>query len=318
MSDHLITIEATPISRINRIMQLTDDILNADDWGDVLYGKTLANLFLEPSTRSRVASELAMKHLGGTVVNLIGKESTSMEKDEELRETLGTLSQYVDVIAVRADSRISSTDLELCEVPVINMGDADGTHPTQALADLYTIRSNFPKLETLNVLVMGDCKSSRAAHSFVAICLKFGMRVACYSPKDIELPYFNRTVKEGDVILDNKATAVVDGELEAAVEAADVIYCLRFQKERNASGRIYDKSATTGTNYASRCGFKEEWLGKISRTTLIMHPSPRGDEMPKKVDKDRRAAYFQQMRNGLYVKMAILEDALLPSNVEEE
>lgn len=315
---HLISIENLSKARIDRIMELADGLVENDDWEDQLDGKTLINLFLEPSTRTRISFELAMKKLGGHVSNIIGKESSSMAKDEDLRDTLASLSQLGDVITVRNDSKLLEHDLEDSDVPVINAGDGDVEHPTQALIDLYTIRENFPKLNGLNVLMMGDCKNSRAAHSFVGTCLKHDMKVATFSPHDLELPMHYMGIKDSE----NRAKIIKAKDLDVALNAADVVWLIRFQKERVKVGHYNQHMATgeiktTEHNYAGKCGFKEEYLSAISKTCIILHPYPRGPELPRKIDKSRNAAYYAQMENSLFVRMAILKE-IFEETVEEE
>ncbi len=314
----ILKIEEIPNSRIDKILELTREILDQEDWTRSLEHIQIINFFREPSTRTRISFESAMKRLGGEVITISGSES-SLEKNETLSDTLKSLACYGDAIVLRNSEGLISSDCDV-GVPIINAGDAGFYHPTQAMIDLFTITEHFPRLDRLKCIVMGDGRS-RAMHDFVAIALKYGIKVAWYGPKDIELPLHYRSVKDADVEryekIPNEAREIADRPaLEEALKETDIVWHVRFQGERkNVSynppyyGGVHKPyEYTTKDNYDRKCGFDETLLKLLHQNAIILHPLPRGHEMPTKIDKDRRACYFSQAQNALYVRAAILRE----------
>lgn len=277
-------------------------------------GRVLALVKDEGSTRTRVSFEVAMKRLGGEVVLLELDKNSSIAKGETLEDTIKTVSQYADAIVLRHSQRGAVENVaQLSDVPVINAGDGDGEHPTQALLDIYTIFRRVRKLDNLDVMFVGDLKSSRTVHSLLhLLALGENNSIHLVSPKDLKLP------DEYDSLFPNKTTW--DTELDVALEKygkkLNVLYMTRFQRERYLSRDEVLKLTESGCNFGSAmCRLSgivpsyyklDEKCARLLGHGIVMHPLPRNEEIPKSFDNDLRAAYFDQVRNGMYVRMAML------------
>lgn len=262
---------------------------------DLLRGYVLATLFFEPSTRTRLSFETAMHRLGGSVVGFSSAESTSVAKGETLADTVRTVDQYADVIVIR-HPQIGSAQVaaEVAEHPVINGGDGAGQHPTQALLDLYTIRSERGQVDGLTIALCGDLKYGRTVHSGVWIYRHYPCRLILVSPESLRMP------AEIVAALGAKGVPVEETtDLEAALAEADVLYMTRIQKERFADPAEYER--LKGSYILTR-----EMIERVNPRVTVMHPLPRVDEISPDVDGLPGAAYFRQARNGVYVRMALL------------
>ncbi|MDP3742257.1 MAG: aspartate carbamoyltransferase [Candidatus Micrarchaeota archaeon] len=264
-----------------------------------LKGKMLATLFYEPSTRTRFSFESAMQKLGG---NVITTESAGMFssaiKGESLEDTIKITSGYADAIVLRHPELGSAARAAaVSEVPVINAGDGPGEHPTQALLDLYTIKKELGRIEGLKVAMVGDLRYGRTVHSLLQLLALFP-QVSMYfvSPEVIGLPEkYSTYLKEKGVQFNHLQ------EFDSILGEIDVMYVTRIQKERFASQDDYNsvKDAFVITS---------KTLEKMKSNSIVMHPLPRVGEILPEVDSDNtRAAYFRQAKNGLYVRMALLE-----------
>ncbi len=294
---HLISIEDLKKSDIEYILDLSEKFLPVAEGKTVrkdLEGKLLANLFFEPSTRTRMSFEVAMKRLGGEVINMTAQEASSVAKGETLADTIKVVSKYADVIVLRhpfeGAARFAS---EHSEVPLINAGDGAGQHPTQTLLDLYTIRKES-KLENLKIALMGDLKYSRTVHSLIKALALFKAKIYLISPPSLALP---------EEILENLDTCVEVTSLDEVIGEIDVLYVTRIQKERFPDEEEYLKVAGS---YKIDC----EILKKAKDNLVVMHPLPRVDEIDVSVDKTPYAKYFQQAFYGIPVRMAILYELL--------
>ena len=263
-----------------------------------LKGKVLASVFYEASTRTRFSFESAMLKLGGTV---IGTESashfSSVTKGESLPDTITIIGGYADVIVLRhPETGSAALAASVSSVPVINAGDGTGEHPTQALLDLYTIQKECGRLDHLTVAVVGDLKYGRTVHSLLLLLAHHeDITVFLVSPPELQLP---RSLIE--LFQDKKVFFTETTDLQGVLGQADVLYVTRIQKERFTDLAEYDR-------------VKEAYIltpalvQQMKNDAIIMHPLPRVIEISPEVDADKRAAYFRQARNGLYIRMALLE-----------
>ena len=262
--------------------------------------KILANLFYEPSTRTSSSFFSAMTRLGHTVLPINEVKYSSVTKGETLEDTIRTISKYVDVIALRhPDEGAAVRAAKVSDVPIINAGDGTGEHPTQTLLDFYTIWKKFYNqgidIDKLTVTLMGDLKNGRTIHSLLHILKLYNMKIHLVSPPDMELPspIFDDIDKsgndEGNRIIES--TSLTDD----ICEETDVLYVTRVQKERGSVGS-YELT--------------HENVSLFKENMMVMHPLPRNEEIPKWFDNDRRAFYFKQIENGLFIRMAILEGIL--------
>jgi aspartate carbamoyltransferase catalytic subunit len=262
---------------------------------NLLKGKILATLFYEPSTRTRLSFETAMQRLGGGVIGMGSVESSSVAKGETLVDTVRTVSQYADVIVIRHPRTGSAKEAaDAVDVPVINAGDGAGQHPTQALLDIYTIFKELKTLKNLTVSLAGDLKYGRTVHALVELLSLFGARLYFISPNTLRMP------EEITSNLKQKGIEVEETEdLFKAASESDLIYMTRIQKERFENLSDYER---VKGSYV----INGEFLKRLKKEISILHPLPRVDEINPEVDSYRGAAYFRQVRNGVYVRMALL------------
>ena len=266
-----------------------------------LQGRILATLFYEPSTRTRLSFEAAMQKLGGSVLSVENaRDSSSAVKGETIADTIRVVSGYADAIVIRHfEQGTAAAAAEASPVPVINAGDGAGEHPTQALADTYTIQRELGRLDGLHVVLVGDLLYGRTVHSLLPLLAQFpGLQVSLVSPPSLRLPLaLSEELVHGGVDLRESSS------LDTAVEGADVVYVTRVQGERFASAAEYE---TLRDAYVLNGKTAERLKGGA----VIMHALPRLHEIAPEVDLDPRAAYFRQARNGLYVRMALLSRLL--------
>ena len=262
---------------------------------NLLKGKILVTLFFEPSTRTRLSFEAAMQRLGGGVISMGSVEGSSVAKGETLTDTAQTVAQYADVIVVRHPRIGSAKEVaDTVSIPVINAGDGAGQHPTQALLDLYTIRKELGTLKNLSITLVGDLKNGRTVHALVEVLSHFGASFYFVSPAILRMP------EEIAARMREKGCMVTETEdLALAASKSDLVYMTRIQKERLADQSEYEK--LKGSYILNR-----EFVERLNKKITILHPLPRVDEINPDVDSYPGAAYFRQMRNGVYVRMALL------------
>ncbi len=296
---HLISIEDLNKSEIIKILDKSEEfeyVALGKKSLDILRGKILANLFFEPSTRTRISFECAMKRLGGDVINVSTQEASSMAKGETLADTIRVVSNYCDAIAIRhpleGAARFAA---ENATVPVINAGDGAGQHPTQTLLDLYTIRKELGKIDGTKIALVGDLKYSRTIHSLIKALTLFKTKIYLVSPEALELP------KE---FLEELSGNIEKTKLEDIIEEVDVIYVTRIQKERFPDEEEYRKVAKSYRITA-------EIARRMKEEAIILHPLPRVDEISVEVDSMKQARYFKQAFYGVPVRMAILTEVML-------
>ena len=262
---------------------------------NLLKGKILATLFYEPSTRTRLSFEAAMQRLGGGVISMGSVESSSVAKGESLSDTARTVSQYADVIVIR-HPRIGSAKeaADAVSVPVINAGDGAGQHPTQALLDIYTIYKELGSLKNLKISMVGDLKYGRTVHALVELLSLLGARLYFVSPSLLQMP------EEITSQLRRKGIEVTETEdLFKAASESDLIYMTRIQKERFQDMSEYERVKGVFV-------INEKFLKDLKKKIIIMHPLPRVNEISPEIDTYEGAAYFRQMKNGVFVRMALL------------
>jgi aspartate carbamoyltransferase len=262
---------------------------------NLLKGKILATLFYEPSTRTRLSFEAAMQRLGGGVISMGSVESSSVAKGESLSDTARTVSQYADVIVIR-HPRIGSAKeaADAVSVPVINAGDGAGQHPTQALLDIYTIYKELGSLKNLRISMVGDLKYGRTVHALIELLSLLGARLYFVSPSLLQMP------EEITSQLRRKGIEVTETEdLFKAASESDLIYMTRIQKERFQDMSEYERVKGVFV-------INEKFLKDLKKKIIIMHPLPRVNEISPEIDTYEGAAYFRQMKNGVFVRMALL------------
>ncbi len=264
----------------------------------VLKGKILATLFYEPSTRTRFSFETAMLKLGGQIITTENaRDFSSTIKGETIEDTVRVVGGYADAIVLRHPENGSAARAAAASpVPIINAGDGSGEHPTQALLDLYTIQKELGRMHNLKIALVGDLLYGRTVHSLIILLSIFkNIEIYLISPKELRLP------EEYRKMLRSRKIKFIEGEyLEKILPQADVLYVTRIQKERFASLGLYNKVKDSFS-------IDKDTLKKLPKKSIVMHPLPRVHEISPEVDQDRRVAYFRQAKNGLYVRMALLQ-----------
>jgi aspartate carbamoyltransferase catalytic subunit len=257
-----------------------------------LRGKTVVNLFYEPSTRTRISFELAAKRLSADVIN-VAVESSSVRKGETLIDTGKNIEALkIDIIVVRHDCSGAPNILaRSVRASVVNAGDGWHEHPTQALLDIFTLKSKLGKIEGLNVSIIGDIAHSRVARSNIWGLTKLGANVTVCAPKML--------IPEGIEKMGIKTTYNVDD----AIRDADAINVLRMQLERDMAGAF-----PTRVDFFKQYGISEERLKKCKKDIVVMHPGPinRGVEMSSGVADGQNSVILEQVTNGIAVRMAVL------------
>ncbi len=283
------------IDTIMKVASGFEQELNKKDSLTLLKGKLLATLFYEPSTRTRLSFEAAMQRLGGGVISMGSVESSSVAKGESLTDTVRTVSQYANVIVIR-HPRIGSAKeaADAVDIPVINAGDGAGQHPTQALLDIYTIKKELGTLKNLAITLAGDLKNGRTVHALAELLSLLEARIYCVSPNLLRMPMevISRLKEKGIWVEETE-------DLAAAASASDLIYMTRIQKERFTDLNEYER--VKGAYIIN-----SDFLKGIGKKITLMHPLPRVDEIHPDVDAYPGAAYFRQVRNGVFVRMALL------------
>jgi aspartate carbamoyltransferase catalytic subunit len=266
----------------------------ATQGSDMLKGKILATLFFEPSTRTRLSFEAAMLKLGGSVIGFAEAEIASVKKGENLADTVRTVENYADVIALRHPlDGAAKLAAELSKVPIINGGSGSEEHPTQALIDLYTIQKEKGKIDGLKIALIGDLRYGRTVHSLAYALSLYNIDLYLISPESLRMRCeVLRTINK-------KIQVTEDSNLEKVIPQIDVLYVTRIQKERFPDPAEYAK--VKGVYKINL-----ETLNTAKKDLIILHPLPRIDEIAAEVDKTPQARYFQQVRNGVVVRMALL------------
>jgi aspartate carbamoyltransferase len=266
-----------------------------DEISPLMAGKILATLFFEPSTRTRLSFESAMHRLKGSVISVASAETSSAAKGETIADTARTVSQYADVMAIRHPTIGSAQEAaEAASIPVINAGDGAGQHPTQALLDIYTIQKELGSLEGITVSLVGDLKFGRTVHALVELLSLYETNLILVSPEILKMP------EEITATLRKRGIHVTEtDQLGEAIASSQLLYVTRIQKERFSDPSEYERAK--GSYVIS-----DQLLRGAQKEPVIMHPLPRVDEIRTDVDSRPGAAYFRQVRNGVFVRMALL------------
>src|SRR5262252_10027574 len=276
------------------------DVMRADPHRAAgrLQGRIMAALFYEPSTRTRLSFESAMLRLGGRTIGTDNaREFSSVAKGETLEDTIRIVAGYADVIVLRHhEEGAARRAAAVSDVPVINAGDGRGQHPTQALLDLYTIRDELGRLDGVRVAIVGDLANGRTARSLAELLTRYrDVEVWFVAPDVVAM---GRDIK--DQIDHHGVPWHETPDLDAVLPQVDVVYQTRIQKERFADEAAYQ--AVRGVYVID-----PRAMERLRPGAIVMHPLPRLDEITPDVDADPRAAYFRQARNGVQVRMALLD-----------
>ena len=295
---HLIEPGDLTVSEIDEICSLAEQmIVDPIAFQDVCRRKILATLFFEPSTRTRLSFEAAMLHLGGTVEGFADASYTSSTKGETLSDTIRVVSSYVDVIAMRNPKEGAALlASKYSSVPIINAGDGGHSHPTQTLTDLVTIRRLLGSTEGQTIGFCGDLKFGRTVHSLVqAMCRYRDNKFVFISPKELSMPgYMIKNVLEP-----NNVQYVCAERLEEVIGSLDILYMTRVQKERFFNEQDYLRLKDSYI-------LDKEKMKLAKQRMIVLHPLPRVNEIAPEVDDDPRAAYFKQVRFGMFARMALI------------
>jgi len=261
----------------------------------LLDGYILCTLFYEPSTRTRLSFEAAMHRLQGRVISVAEITSSSVAKGESIDDTVRTIEQYADVIAMRHnEAGAAHIAAEAASIPVINGGDGSRNHPTQALLDLYTIQKERGAIDGQVIALVGDLKYGRTTHSLAEALARFRVEILMVSPPELSMPdHVTGALRQAGVAFEQTA------DIEEAVRRADVMYVTRIQRERFPTPAEYDR-------FRGVFHIDPPLVERSKPGVTIMHPLPRVDEISHEVDSYAGAAYFRQARNGVYVRMALL------------
>ncbi len=267
---------------------------------DLLHGYVLACLFYEPSTRTSASFIAAMERLGGGVIPITqGVQFSSVAKGESLPDTVRTLEQYADVIVLRhPETGSAQVAADNASVPVINAGDGTGEHPTQALLDHFTIVEELGGVDGLKVAMVGDLKYGRTVHSLTKLLTNYDVEFVFVSPDILRMPE-----DVLDVVRASGHRFTVTEDVHDVIGEVDVLYVTRVQKERFSDLAEYDR-------VKDQYVVDPELMQRAKERMIVMHPLPRVNEISYAVDDDPRAAYFRQMRNGMYIRMALLAAVL--------
>ena len=299
---HLIDFGDLTRAEWESLYQRCSDIMDHPaDFMDACRGRVMASLFYEPSTRTNFSFQTAMLRVGGTVFGFADPKSTSTAKGETLKDTIKMVSGYADVVVMRNPKEGAAKAASLySDVPVINAGDGGHMHPTQTLADLATLQSRFGRVNGLTIGLCGDLTFGRTVHSLIETLCRFGnVRFVLISPKELRTPQY--------VLNRINATPTCSYEevtdLSTVIGDLDALYMTRVQKERFFNEDDYLRLRDTYI-------LDEGKLAKAKPTMAVLHPLPRVNEIATEVDVDPRAAYFEQVKNGMLMRMA-LESSVL-------
>ena len=265
-----------------------------------LYGKIIATLFFEPSTRTKMSFESAAQRLGAQVLQLPPVEQSSLKKGESFRDTIKMVEAYSDLIVVRhpLDGAARLAD-ETSKKAIINAGDGSNQHPSQTLLDLYTILEEKGSLENLEIAFVGDLKYGRTVHSLVKALTHFNPKIYFIAPQILQMPQYLL-----DELDKNNIKYEVLEDFRDCLDKIDVFYMTRIQKERFLDVDEYEK--LKGIYVIN----KENILGKCKDDMIILHPLPRVDEISTDLDDTKHALYFKQARNGIPVRQAMMMTVL--------
>ena len=292
--ENLISMRNLGVDKINLLLQLAENLETGKIKSDMT-GKVMGALFFEPSTRTQLSFETAMKKMGGEVITMAGTKGTSVEKGETLSDTVKIINQYSDIIVMRHPMEGAAQYVSECvDIPIVNAGDGANQHPTQSLLDLYSIYKTQDSIKNLKVCMLGDLRYGRTVHSLAFALGKFNPEFYFVSPEILQMPkYILDEINQ----LGIKYTQTKN--LDEIVNKLDILYVTRIQKERFTDPEDYEK---VKSSYI----ITPEILKGAKKNFKILHPLPRVDEISADVDKLDCAYYFQQAKNGVYMRQAII------------
>ena len=294
---NLMNITDLTLEEIDELIATAEDIIaNPVKYQDACNHKLLAALFFEPSTRTRLSFESAMLSLGGEVLGFSEASSSSTAKGETVQDTVHTVSCYADIIAMRHPKEGAPfAAAQVCDTPIINAGDGGHNHPTQTLTDMLTIHRELGRLENFTIGFCGDLKFGRTVHSLAnALSRQTGIHFVFISPEELKMPDYTKSALEKKGLSYEETTS-----LEEAMPKLDVLYMTRVQKERFFNEADYIRLKDTYI-------LDPEKLETAKKEMCILHPLPRVNEITVDVDKDPRAAYWRQVKNGKFIRMALI------------
>lgn len=285
------------VEEIDTLVSIAEDIIeHPQNYAHRCAGKKLATLFFEPSTRTRLSFEAAMYELGGNVIGFSSADSCSASKGESVADTSKVISCYADIIAMRHPKEGAPMVAALnATIPVINAGDGGHNHPTQTLADLLTIKLEKGRFDHLNIGVCGDLKFGRTVHSLIDAMSRYeGVSFTLISPEELKVPDYVR-----NAMIEKGIPFTETTDLEGCMPELDILYMTRVQKERFFNEEDYLRLKDSYILTADK-------LDHAKQNLSILHPLPRVNEISVAVDDDPRACYFKQVRNGKYMRMALI------------
>ena len=286
------------VEEVYELIDVANDMdANPAKYAEVCKGKTLATLFFEPSTRTRLSFESAMLSLGGNVIGFSEAQSTSASKGESVADTAKVINCYADIIAMRHPKEGAPLVASMnATIPVINAGDGGHCHPTQTLTDLLTIFREKGRLNNMTIGFCGDLKYGRTVHSLIAALSRYsGINIVLISPEELKLPSY--VIYE--TLNKNKMSYRQTTSLDEAIPELDVLYMTRIQRERFADLYEYERLKDSYI-------LTPDKLEHAKKDLSILHPLPRVNEISVAIDKDPRACYFKQVKNGKFIRMALI------------
>ena len=295
---HLIDIMDLSIEELDEMIEVAKDIIaNPQEYSHKCAGKKLATLFFEPSTRTRLSFEAAMYELGGVVLGFSEANSSSAAKGESVSDTIRTVGAYADIIAMRHPKEGAPiAGIRRSTVPVINAGDGGHNHPTQTLTDLLTISREKDRLEGLTIGLCGDLKFGRTVHSLINAMSRYpNNKFILISPEELRIPEYLKY----ETMIKKGLEFVETDDLEGAMPELDILYMTRVQRERFFNEQDYLRLKDSYI-------LTPDKLDNAKEDLSILHPLPRVNEISVAVDDDPRAKYFEQVRNGKFIRMALI------------
>lgn len=295
---HLIDTTDISVAEVDQILETALDIIaNRKKYSEACKGKKLATLFYEPSTRTRLSFTSAMMELGGNVLGFSDAASSSVSKGETVADTVRVIGCFADIIAMRHSKEGAPlVASHYANVPIINAGDGSHAHPTQTLTDLLTIRREKGRLNNLTIGFCGDLKFGRTVHSLIKALSRYtGINVILIAPEELRLPsYIRREVCDKNHVPTREVET-----MEEVMGELDILYMTRVQKERFLDEEEFERLKDSFI-------LNPERLRTAKKDMIILHPLPRVNEITRAVDNDPRAAYFRQVENGKFVRMALI------------
>ncbi len=285
-------------AEIDDLIEKAEDIIaNPENYSEKCKNKKIATLFYEPSTRTRLSFESAMLELGGSVIGFSSATDSSVSKGESVADTARTVECFADIIAMRHPKEGAPfVAAKAVNIPVINAGDGGHNHPTQTLTDILTIKREKGHLDNLVIGCCGDLKFGRTVHSLIAAMSRYkNVEFVLISPEELKIPENVRT----EILEKNEIKYTEVTELEKVIPSLDVLYMTRVQRERFFNEADYVRLKDTYI-------LTEDKLKNAKEDLSILHPLPRVNEISTEIDSDPRACYFRQVRNGKFIRMALI------------